>query len=238
MSVAEKEQSVPKKTPNSDLFVAVIGLHSSGSSCLAGVLYHLGLHLGNHLVGFYGNDPERSCGFEATGLLQLCHDAVEVPNTEIREPRQLFIALRQWIADRQKEAVYMKTIAAGKFPMLCQMGLATIDACGSNLRVINIDRDLNESIASLSKRFPDAGEGKIAAHQKWLWQGKIEFKEMLQPNQHLSIEFKDLLSDPGLEITRICQFLEIQPSREKIERAAQWVDPTKRHVDFSATEPG
>jgi hypothetical protein len=32
------------KLPN---FVAVLGLHSSGSSCLAGVLHHLGLHMGN-----------------------------------------------------------------------------------------------------------------------------------------------------------------------------------------------
>src|SRR5262249_9106247 len=38
-------------------FVAVIGLHSSGSSAMAGLLHHMGVHLGNQLGGYYGWNP-------------------------------------------------------------------------------------------------------------------------------------------------------------------------------------
>ena len=74
-------------TLDSAPFVAIIGLHSSGSSCVAGVLYHLGVHLGNHLGGYYGNDPNGACGFEAVGLAQLCEAAIPFPTTEYKLSR-------------------------------------------------------------------------------------------------------------------------------------------------------
>lgn len=57
----------PAKPRQSPYFLAIVGLHSSGSSAIAGVCYHLGVHLGNKLSGYYGNKPNKSCGFECRG---------------------------------------------------------------------------------------------------------------------------------------------------------------------------
>src|ERR1700694_5559510 len=76
-------------------FVAVIGLHRSGSSCLAGVLHNLGVHMGDELIGY-----EPTGGFEATGLAAVCEAAYPFPNTEPALPHDEVVArLRQHVTD-------------------------------------------------------------------------------------------------------------------------------------------
>ena len=80
-------ENIVSVDPQDQPFVAVLGTHSSGSSALAGVLYHLGLHLGNSLGGFYGKDPEKVCGFEAMGLASLCERVLPFPETDYQVKR-------------------------------------------------------------------------------------------------------------------------------------------------------
>ena len=222
----------PKTVP----FVALIGLHSSGSSCLAGVLHHLGIHLGNQFSGYYGKDPNsKQCGFEAVDLAKICEDAVPFPATSYAAKQgRTFDRLRWWVNQRRREAIKRGTLAGGKYPQMCRLGDALKHVCGKQLRIIHIERPVEESIASMVRRCPNLPAEQIRAHQEWLVGGK---QQILQENpDHLTIEFGELLADPRAEIVRIVKYLGIEPTPEQVERAAAFVDPGMRHVTRTEEE--
>lgn len=210
-------------------FVAVIGLHRSGSSALAGVLHKLGVHLGNQLGGY-----EPSGGFEAVTLAHLCEHAYPFPSTTLAIPReQLLRDLRSFIAEKRLEAQWKNTIAGGKYPHLCAMGDELREICGDALRVIHINRPLDESIASLKKRSAAAkdwlriGDERAEAVQRWLWERKAAFLDTVD---HLTIEFDDLLTEPAAQVDRVIEYLALKATDD--QRAAAIA-----HVRASCLQP-
>lgn len=217
--------------PHEVPFVAVFGLHSSGSSCLAGVLYHLGLHLGNNLVGYYGKDPDKNCGFEAKGLMDLCEAAIPFPATEYKQARgKIWSSLQKWINTRRREAHAKGTLPAGKYPMLCRMGNQLHSLCGDKLLVVHINRPFEESVESLVKRSKNGNPDQIRKHQAWLEEGKQQLLAKLPEGQKITVEYADLLEDPAREIQRLVAFLGVHPSEDQLNKARDWVKPEKRHV--------
>lgn len=222
--------------PKNEPFVAVLGVHSSGSSCMAGVLYHLGLHLGNELTGFYGNRPDAGeCGYEAVGLANLCETCIPFPSTELKVKRQkAWTLLMTWVNAKRREAYHRGTIAAGKYPQLCRLGNQLINATGDKLRVIDIERPLEDSIASLVKRTgkdPDV----IEKHQRWLYAGKRNILERVPSEDQLTVNYYDLLSQTETEIRRVADFLQDRTGRELVDevrlaKAVKNVHPHKQTI--------
>jgi hypothetical protein len=206
-------------------FVAVIGLHRSGSSCLAGVLHNLGVHMGEMLTGY-----EPTGGFEAAELMRICESAYPFPTTEPALPQTTIVAeLRRYVAKVSTTAADRGSqLAGGKYPQLCAMGAALQYACGEQLRVVHIDRPLEESIASLKERsrketgFLAAGDVEVERLQRWLWHEK---QELLGQVSHVDVTFADLLADPRREVERVAAWLEITPSEEAIAKAVAHVRP-------------
>jgi hypothetical protein len=223
--------------PAEQPFVAVLGLHSSGSSCLAGVLHHLGLHLGNKLTGHYGSNPEEGkCGFEAVGLAAICERAIPFPAVEYRMKREsIWLHLRVWINEKRREAARKGTLAAGKYPQLCRMGRQLMNLCGDRLRVIVSDRPIEESILSLQRRCPRQNPDEIARHQRWLEEGKQWLLDRLDPSQKLIVSYSRLLDSPREEAERIAEFLGITVDESRMQSVIEWVDPGKRHIAELAT---
>jgi len=217
-------------------FVAVIGLHSSGSSATAGVLYWLGVHMGNKFTGYYGNNPDRNCGFEAVELRNICERAIPFPATERAWGRQkLYNRLKNWINQKRREAGTRGAIAGGKYPQLCQMGPQLRNICGDSLRIIHIDRPIDDSVASLVKRAPNRPPENIRAHQLWLAAGK---QELLASADHLTVQYYDLIAQPEREVDRIIEHLKLKPSDDQRARAIAYIKPHLRHVGAPAeTEP-
>jgi len=220
-------------------FVAIVGLHSSGSSALAAVCWHLGIHLGNKLGGYYTVDPVHR-GFEEKRLARLCEDAAPFPQTFINDPNRTHERLRTWISDQQREASKREVLAGGKYPHFCRLGEQLQRACGENLLIIHCDRPLEESILSLQRRqkqirygcSPEAAE----AVQRWLWTGKQEFLADIPTKRQLTVSFDDLLADAKQQTRRIAEFLHIDPTANQIRNAVSVVNPKMRHVKRQATE--
>lgn len=224
-----------KKDPSQQPFVAVVGLHSSGSSCLAGVLYHLGLHLGNKLVGYYGTDPDKNCGFEAQGLMQICERAIPFPATSVvQSPEALDRAMQRWIIARQAEAAKTNRLAAGKYPMLCRLGDSLRRVCGEGLLVVNCDRPMEESIASLIRREPRRDPKTLREHQEWLLSGKTDLLASIPPERRITASYANLLRDPAVEIARLTAFLKMSPAAEQVQKACAYVKPEMQHVALGA----
>ncbi|MGE4136406.1 MAG: glycosyltransferase family 25 protein [Pirellulales bacterium] len=211
-------------------FVAVVGLHSSGSSALAGMLYHLGAHLGSRLGGFYGNDPERSCGFEAARLAQICEAAIPFPRCQMVQPTPIVTgALRGWTSILCREAARLGTRAVGKYPMFCQLGFELRRAC-PGLQVIHIDRRIRESIDSLIRRCPKRDPAALEAHQRWLWQGKLELLGETLFDQVLHVTYDELLADPSAVAIKALDFMGLRGTPEALGKAVAYVDAGRRHV--------
>jgi Glycosyltransferase involved in LPS biosynthesis len=217
-------------------FVAVLGLHSSGSSCLAGVLHHLGLHLGNVLTGYYGNDPRsRKCGFEAVGLRDLCEKAIPFPACRLAVPNEKADAsLRHWINEKRREAAMRKTIAAGKYPQLCRLGPQLLEICGKQLKVIVSERPLAQSIESLQRRCPRQNAEQLKKHQLWLEEGKQWLLNQIPAENQLTVAYEDLLRSPSTEAKRISGFLGIELTEARMQAIQNWVDPAQQHVKGEA----
>lgn len=217
--------------PPSLPFVAILGLHSSGSSCLAGVIYHLGIHLGNTLSGYYGSDPTKECGFEAVGLRDVCEACSPFPSTEYALKRSdMWTKLREWIHQRKREAFRKKTIAGGKYPQLCRLGSQLLNIGNEGLKVIVSERPIEDSLASLVKRCPNREVKKLKEHQEWLQKGKEWILKQLPGDRKLIVPYYDLLDTPGKYIKQIIAFLEIKPDSDQRESALRWVNPDKRHI--------
>lgn len=213
-----------------DPFVAVVGLHSSGTSATAGVLYHLGVHMGNKLIGFYGDNPKKKCGFEAVGLRDICEGAIPFPGVSFKWQRsQIYNRLKNWIDSKRQEAHKRGTIAGGKYPQLCRMFPQLTNSVGKNLKVVLVDRPVEISIESLTKR--QQGKHSAAAirqHQTWLAEGKAQFEE-LPEEQLFRVNYDRLVTSPTLVIHELASWLKLKVPANALQLAVESVHPEMRH---------
>lgn len=208
---------------NKKPFVPVVGLHRSGSSCLAGVLHRLGVYMGTHFIGPNKSNPGGA--YEAKALAKMCEQHWPFPATATdQDSNKLTNELLDWIQRNKQHAAKNKTIAGGKYPHSCRM-FDNFKHCGP-MRPIFSDRPLEDSIRSLEKRNPNIG-GKAREVQEWLWEGR---KDWLQEfPQALHIEYDKMVENPRREIDRIIEYLEIRPDQARIDEAVAWVNPDWKH---------
>lgn len=205
-------------------FLAVVGLHRSGSSCVAGVCHHLGVFMGNQLGGY-----EESGGFEARGLAKICESIMRFPSVEPDRSKSLF-KLRRWINQRRIDAKRLGTMPGGKYPHLCAFGTELRQISG--LKVLHISRPLEDSVHSLKTRshrhndWLGVSDEECDILQRYLWRQK----QWVYLVDHLTVEYYDLLRDTEEQVRRIVKWLPISPTEEQIERAIEHVRPEfKRH---------
>jgi hypothetical protein len=235
-------KNVKTVKPKNHPFIAVLGLHSSGSSCIAGVLCHLGVHMGNKFGGYYGKDPDNNCGFEAVTLAWLCEQALPFPGTELKKDSDWIKGqLQGWINQRRIEAVNRKTVAGGKYPQLVALWRQLKEVCGDQLYVVNCVRPLNDSIASVIRRDKAADENAIEReeHQRYLDACQTQAMFEIDHQKVLDVRYYDLTEDPEKVIreTILPWLAKIMPDvcsgdelESKIQKAINYVKPELQHV--------
>tara|TARA_R110000803_G_C11989495_1_gene321983 strand:- start:38800 stop:41313 length:2514 start_codon:yes stop_codon:yes gene_type:complete len=199
----------------------VIGLHRSGSSCLAGVLHHLGVHMGGKIGGY-----EPTGGFEAKGLADICEGMLKFPSIERTKDKATVVKkLAQHF--RFNIAKSNGKMTGGKYPHLCAMG-DELEAVFDNMRLIHINRPLEVSIQSLQDRSSKAKPGgwlNISPEasdrlQRFLWERKNDF---LAKHVHLEVEYEMLCLDPATQVDRVIDYLAITPTPEQRQTAIDHV---------------
>jgi hypothetical protein len=207
-------------------FVAIVGLHRSGSSCVAGVVNRLGVHLGNHFVGCEPNG-----GYEAEGLARICEVYAPFPETQPQlDSVTVANRLMRWLRNRDREARLCGKIAGGKYPHLCLLGQQLIDICQDALYVVHCDRPLEESIASLIRREDGKHRSEtLKALQRQLWEHKQCFLQTPGLRVH-TVDYHALQNDPAGEVQKLAEFLPIETTEEQRQAAAAYVQPDLCHV--------
>jgi hypothetical protein len=209
-------------------FFAIVGLHSSGSSAIAGVCYHLGMHLGDRLGGFYGNKPESSCGFEARGLSRVCERLARFPQIVMSENNHTLAEnFRNWLLYSWNKAQTKGTVAGGKYPLLCRMGPWLQKNCGDGLRIIHCVRPIEDSIRSLVNRggTPHCTLPQADLVQRWLQTGKESLLSAVPVEHVLDVDYNELLHNTHAVVERIGAFIRTNPSTASIDKAVASVRP-------------
>src|SRR6056297_4246436 len=212
-------------------FFAVLGPHRSGTSCVAMVMHHLGVHLGNQLSGY-----EATAAGEAVGLAQLCEKAMRFPATDpVISDQQLTQQLKSWIVQRKAEANRDKTVAAGKYPHLCRFVKQLHEALGDSLRIVSVNRDIEASIRSLKSRSEKHRGQWFAATdedcerlQRSLLEHRDAFIASHPEVPVFHIDFSELTTYPAEVINNLIEFLDIEPTAEEIAAAIDHVNPQLR----------
>lgn len=208
----------------------ILGTHSSGSSCLAGMMWHLGFHLGNRLIGAYGTPP--IMGGEAARLHSLFSRALPVPETEWRIPYPAVLAeLRKFTAEKLKEGVIRNMPVALKYPQLCAVGTDLL-TLHPETRIISISRPLEHSVKSLCRRFPELPTEAVEAHQKHLDRARETVLNAAPVEHVLRLSYAELLSNPAGAVAEICSFSGINPDPSQVSAAISYPDGGKCHIPF------
>lgn len=208
-----------------------MGPHRSGTSCVAMVMHHLGVHMGNELGGY-----EATGGGEAVGLTKLCEKAMPFPTVDPKIPdKQLTQQLKSWVVARKTEANRDRTVAGGKYPHLCRFAEHLYAGLGKSLRIIAVDRPIEASIRSLQDRsrkhegqWFSADDAACERLQRSLLEYRERFIDTHPSVPVHRIEFARLTEDPAGTIARLVDFLGIQPTDEEIQSAIAHVNPTLR----------
>lgn len=215
-------------------FVAIIGVHRSGSSMLAWMLQKLGVHMGHSLNG--------NC--EARNLQALCERLY--PFGAVKPTGALPIiakSMKGYVKERTLTAAKLRTMPGGKYPTLCAMRDLLLDACQWGLKIIHIERPMEDSIASLITRVREDRLRRIkwlgipddAAKSVQLWLNKEKqcyFDGTIPTSNILHVKYYDVLNNPAVEIKRIVDFLGLKPTPAAVAAAQAVVMPKKRrHVN-------
>jgi GR25 family glycosyltransferase involved in LPS biosynthesis len=226
-----------KADHSSEPFYAVMGPHRSGTSCVAMVMHHLGVHMGNELGGY-----EETGGGEAEGLAEICEQAMKFPKTDPTMPdAKLARKLGAWIGQRKSEASRDQTVAGGKYPHMCRFGEHLMSAIGDSLRVIAVDRTIEDAIDSLNRRStknPGAWHSGTPEQNETLQRSLLTSREeFLSRNPDvpvLRVSYPELLERPTAVIQSIVAFIQQdcqgdepwQPTDDELANARNHVDPS------------
>lgn len=186
--------------------VVVLGLHRSGSSCLAGVLHALGIYMGKD---FRGCEP--GGGHEDRELARLCETAMPFPKTQLRVSEHVLKnRFLNWCRLRVKES-RGKPIGA-KYPHLCAM----TSVIPSDARIVHAYRPLDESIESLvlrsGKKFSPE---RLEELQRFLWARKESFLAVREDT--FTVSYDEILHDPERVITALAGWLGVPVTQEAID---------------------
>jgi hypothetical protein len=198
------------------LIIAVLAPPRTGSSCIAGVLHHLGVSMGRSLRPSRIN-PKGF--FEDLGLRKACMMFFRRPAFHPRgSVEQQTDALRQWAANRRGSR-----IIGAKFSTLCLMMPALLKAW-PNIKVVTIHRDVESTVRSMQSAWP-----KWSAHlQRWIVQRmyrEVDIALSMHPVPTLRLKFPDCINQPETLIRDLAAFCGIKPTNDQRCAAMQFIEP-------------
>jgi len=188
---------------------AVLGLFRSGSTAVAGVLHRLGVQMGEPFWRDYYESE--SIGLELRTWWNEPFLEETVPQSQRIE------ALKRWVEEQERRGEPVGL----KHPLLSLCGEDLQAAWGSSTRFIWSCRALEDSVRSLENKkwWPNA-----RFVQERLWAAVTRF---CAGQDHLRIEFAELINDSRREVHRIAEYLNLHPSEQQVKQAIRFVKPKK-----------
>lgn len=190
--------------------VAVLGAGRSGTSCVAGMLHHLGVSMGENLRQATPDNPR--------GFFE------DLPLRDISRGRLTHAArvtrLREWARGRGIAG----PIVGGKYGVLCNQVAEMVEAW-PGMRAICVNRPMDEIVASMEKaafykRFTLKRLREIATQH--IANRNRDIERLAVP--HITVNYHDVLADPRTQLARVIEFLGISPTGQQLDDACAFVE--------------
>jgi GR25 family glycosyltransferase involved in LPS biosynthesis len=193
--------------------VFVVGLHSSGSSVVAGILHRLGVYMGRDFRGAWDG------GHEDDRLARLCESIMPFPNIRIRtKDKVIKERLLSWWRSKELERPKLQFSRVGaKYPHLCALNVGIPPSA----LIVDCDRPLEESISSLQRRCPKRDPEKLRELQEHLWERKTELFSRRPPR--FTVRHFELLKEPHRVVSELSDALGLKASKERVLQAVEYV---------------
>jgi len=205
------------------MVIIVLGCHRSGTSAVAGTLYHLGVDMGTlDLVETPGN---KKGYFEDKDFYKLHEKMLAMQLKEVNinfEPfREEYVKLI-----RSKE----KPLWGLKDPKLCFLFPYFQEITQFEIKIINVERPLNRSAISFVVREQMRGGWEDASYAnvfKMLERYQDSKQKILESfdGEVLTISYDDLVENPEI-INDLAEFVNLPLNEE----AKRFIDPSLRHI--------
>jgi len=215
--------------PGEPSIILILGVHRSGTSCMAGILSHLGVPMGRSGLRPNGGNPK---GFYEDRLLrQLSRRCgrVEFPRQRFTVPFPQRVALlRQWCRQRSRQSVD-EPIIGGKLPALGMMVRELDTALKGRWKAIVTERSIKESARSRHKwRWRLQSVASIESDLLELAAKRdADLQRFAVPV--LRVSFANLLGEPVATVAAVIAFCGLSPSPQQLQAAIASVDPKLNH---------
>lgn len=207
--------------------VAVLGTYRGGTSCVAGVLHHLGVYMGHRIASEVRSRGDRYCTYEARMLRQICWNAFDEPTMTSKgiERDEIVRRLSRWMDSRRKEVEPTRMIG-GKHPMLSLM-TDELEIAWAPVKFIRVCRPFMDTVKSMKRDawWPDQCEDAI----KVLYTACERARQTCRDILH--VDFYNLTENPASVIKEIVGFLGLEPDEAAIEKAVSFVNPELLHTN-------
>ncbi|MDZ4852090.1 MAG: sulfotransferase [Pirellulaceae bacterium] len=206
--------------PISQTVVAVLGCFRGGTSCVAGVLHHLGVSMGDRFLKTDMINPRGY--FECLVLHRLCKRSFDYPSMARKRPaRQIAGLLRHWTRQRVR-SLSESTLIGAKHPSLCCLGPEMVNAW-SNCKFIVVDREPEVIIASILKTTWGWSREEAKFNTLTMLAQREKFLKSCSLQQFLRVDFELLRIDTRNQVQRIAEWLGLPTDDEGFASAVAHV---------------
>ena len=204
-------------------FVAVVGPHRSGSSCIGMMIHKLGVNMGDIVAD----------GAEDKHLGLALEKAMKFPKVE---PDYQPI-LSPWVKRRLEESGL--TVGA-KYPHLCMFLDKLYGLVGDKLVIVSCERPIEDSIDSLNRRsaknngrWPYATPEQAEELQYALYSAREDFIARNPQVPLLRVNYYDVLRNPDRQTQRLAKFLDYPFNKQAAQHPDGRRPPTLPRKDSS-----
>jgi len=212
--------------------IVVLGGHRSGTSCVAGVLHHLGVPMGGELLG---PGPANPAGhFEDMEFFRLHQRILGEDNdpTAWRRPAPECDAFRGEYAGLVARRNRAHDVWGVKDPRLCFLMPLLLAAHGGGVQVVHVHRDPEQSARSLAAREGDLSD-REAGEIVWAYYETARDSAALAVRRGpvLGVHVDFVVGDPRRAVAEIARFVRGVSDGEAgdIEAAVGFVEPALNH---------
>ena len=198
--------------------IAVLGLYSSGSTAIAGVLHRLGVNMG---PPFWcnSNDESNYNYYEPYGLSKKLRKWWKEPYIKEKTgPSKRIRYFSQWIQEQERASAGRATGA--KHPLLSLCGDDLLQAWGQGTKFIWAHRPLQKSIERLKVRGWFQRKVPPEELQTTLWNSLERF---FARQNHFCIDFQQMKLKREETIRELADFVRITPTEETVHAAVSFI---------------
>lgn len=190
----------------------VVGTPNGGTSCVAGVLHHLGVDMGDVSLAPANREyvvfEDRRLGeYKAKhfrNYLKMRLNTAEGRRVGVK------CGAWYWMEDPSPETLPVQVVLVDR---------PVEDSMKSSLRRHRADTRPLYELQEVRHKVGGIGEA---------WAAKVLLQLKIEPA--LRVEFRRLLADPRREVERIAARLRLDPRQSQLARAADFVNPALRHI--------